>query len=453
MTNGVFVFLGPTLDVERARAILDATYLPPVRMGDVYRLVDQNRPRAIAIIDGLFDKVPSVWHKEILFALSNGVRVFGSSSMGALRAAELAAFGMEGIGDIYEAYRTGEIEDDDEVAVAHAMADGGYRVMSEALVNIKDVLRKARARGIIASATEHRLEREAKALFYAERSWPLVLKAGASKGVPSDEIARLRTFIEQTDPNLKRDDALKLLAHVAEEVAAGLHPHVPSFDFEPTIFWQKLVNTMSRPAAQTSNGSVRNEEVRRHVQVSLERDDVMRGALLLHLAELEAERLQIEIDAADLARASDRFRRRHALQARERTEAWMKENDLSLASFTRLVRREARIEALCRYYAGPVDALLVDELKRMGTFTATVEFLSEKKEILRRQGISNPTVEDVGVGLKALVDWYQDHVRPIDEDLVEHARRLRFTTPKDFIAELAGLYLIEQARAGGDGAP
>ena len=32
---------------------------------------------------------------EVLYALANGVRVFGASSMGALRAAELHAFGME----------------------------------------------------------------------------------------------------------------------------------------------------------------------------------------------------------------------------------------------------------------------------------------------------------------------------------------------------------------------
>ena len=65
----VFVFLGPTLPVAEAQEILDAPYLPPVVAGDVCALVAR-RPRAIGIIDGLFEQVPSVRYKEILYALS-----------------------------------------------------------------------------------------------------------------------------------------------------------------------------------------------------------------------------------------------------------------------------------------------------------------------------------------------------------------------------------------------
>ena len=38
-------------------------------------------------------------------------------------AAELAAFGMQGVGAIFAAYRDGALEDDDEVAVVHVRAD------------------------------------------------------------------------------------------------------------------------------------------------------------------------------------------------------------------------------------------------------------------------------------------------------------------------------------------
>src|SRR6185437_13385815 len=103
--------LGPTLPLADARAELDAVYLPPVAQGDVYR-VTRLQPDAIGIVDGYFDRVPAVWHKEILWAMSCGIPVFGSASMGALRAAELAAFGMEGVGAIFEAYRDGVIEAD-----------------------------------------------------------------------------------------------------------------------------------------------------------------------------------------------------------------------------------------------------------------------------------------------------------------------------------------------------
>ena len=46
---------------------------------------------AIGLVDGSFELTASVWHKEILYAISNGVTMLGASSMGALRASECAA--------------------------------------------------------------------------------------------------------------------------------------------------------------------------------------------------------------------------------------------------------------------------------------------------------------------------------------------------------------------------
>ena len=87
----VYVFTGPTLPPDEARNYLDAVFLPPVSQGDVYR-VALKRPDAIGIIDGYFERVPSVWHKEILWAMKQGIHVFGSASMGALRAVESAGW-------------------------------------------------------------------------------------------------------------------------------------------------------------------------------------------------------------------------------------------------------------------------------------------------------------------------------------------------------------------------
>ena len=112
----IYVFLGPTLAEEEARAELDAIYLPPVSAGDVYRLW-QRRPRAIGIVDGYFDRVPAVWHKEIMWMMEHGVHVFGTAGLGALRAAELDSFGMHSAGWVYQAFRNGTLDRDDEVAV------------------------------------------------------------------------------------------------------------------------------------------------------------------------------------------------------------------------------------------------------------------------------------------------------------------------------------------------
>ena len=116
-----YVFLGPTLAKSDARAELDVVYLPPVSAGDVYRLW-RHGPRVIGIVDGYFERVPAVWHKEIMWIMERGVHVFGGASMGALRAAELATFGMRGVGWVYQAFRDGTLDRDDEVAVKHGAA-------------------------------------------------------------------------------------------------------------------------------------------------------------------------------------------------------------------------------------------------------------------------------------------------------------------------------------------
>ena len=47
------------------------------------------RPAIIGMVDGYFEVTPTVWHKEILWAMAQGIHVYGSASIGALRAAEL----------------------------------------------------------------------------------------------------------------------------------------------------------------------------------------------------------------------------------------------------------------------------------------------------------------------------------------------------------------------------
>src|SRR5262249_29488993 len=174
--------------------LLDAVCLPPVAQGDVYRAA-ASRARAIGIIDGYFDGMPAVWHKEILWAMNQGIHVFGSASMGALRAAELHAFGMRGVGNIFAAYEAGELEDDDEVAVVHGPAAIGYPSLSEPLVNIRATLGAAERGGIISSITRARLVDSAKATFYQDRSWERLLSEPVVGRAGEDELQRLRGWL------------------------------------------------------------------------------------------------------------------------------------------------------------------------------------------------------------------------------------------------------------------
>src|SRR5260221_5039850 len=129
------------------------------------------KPRLIALIDGAFRGVAAVRHKEILWAMSQGIHVFGAASMGALRAAELAEFGMAGVGVVFEDFRSGRLEDDDEVAVDHAPAELGYVALSDAMVNIRATLLAATREGIIGDDACNAMIAVAKDTFYRQRTY------------------------------------------------------------------------------------------------------------------------------------------------------------------------------------------------------------------------------------------------------------------------------------------
>src|SRR5438046_4232079 len=133
------IFAGPSLPPRARPHIAGLEWRPPLRRGDLY-LAALRRPALIGVVDGYFETVPTVWHKEILWAMAQGIHVYGSASIGALRAAELAPFRMKGIGWIFEAFRDGILEDDDEVAVLHGPKEIGYPTVTEAMVNIRATL-------------------------------------------------------------------------------------------------------------------------------------------------------------------------------------------------------------------------------------------------------------------------------------------------------------------------
>jgi hypothetical protein len=192
-------FLGPSLPKNQAPGF---RALPPAQQGDVWRAL-RLRPSVIALIDGVFESRPSVWHHEILDALDAGVAVFGGASMGALRAAELHTFGMIGVGRIFRWYRDGDVIDDSEVALLHADAEHGYRPLTVPLVNIRwaasQTMRASDARKVVDACAR---------IFYQDRTWPRVLEH-----VPAPLHGRFRAI------DLKAEDAREVLRAASAPIA------------------------------------------------------------------------------------------------------------------------------------------------------------------------------------------------------------------------------------------
>lgn len=170
----IHVYVGPTL--SRDEPLLDAPsirVLPPVRHGELFD--DAMAPDdTVVIIDGVYHQAPALRHKEILAALSRGVRVIGAASIGALRAAELHEFGMLGVGAVFHAYVRGDIDGDDEVAVGQEPGDG-LRALTCPLVNLRHVLEIAEHEGVIGREAAVGLLEALRSVYYPQRTMAAVL--------------------------------------------------------------------------------------------------------------------------------------------------------------------------------------------------------------------------------------------------------------------------------------
>ncbi|MEH2158473.1 TfuA-like protein [Nostoc sp.] len=214
----ILIFLGPTLSVTQASQILPACYLDPVRCGDILACL-RLQPRVIAIIDGFFDRSASVWHKEILWALEAGVRVFGASSMGALRAAELEAFGMEGFGAIFAAYRDRQYIGDDEVAILHSNPQFQHQPLTDALVNIRATVQLAVDKNIIDRAIANLIISCAKRQFFTQRHLSQAVADAEVQGGDRQILAQFLEFVQNGGyVDQKQSDAIELLKHLAAMV-------------------------------------------------------------------------------------------------------------------------------------------------------------------------------------------------------------------------------------------
>jgi hypothetical protein len=216
------IFAGPSLPPSARPDDPRLVWRPPAQQGDVYRAALE-RPSAIGLIDGYFDAVPSVWHKEILWAMEQGIRVYGAASIGALRAAELADFGMIGVGRIFELYRDGTLLDDDEVALLHGPEQAGYVPLTEPMVNVRATIHQAVSAGILGLHEAPLVATAAKAQHYQTRRLPIVLADGNVGAAASWKLGGWQAVyrIDQ-----KREDACLMLTAVSAGLDEDLRDYV-----------------------------------------------------------------------------------------------------------------------------------------------------------------------------------------------------------------------------------
>src|ERR671939_511768 len=165
------IFLGPSLSHEKAKGIFaDADYRPPAKKGDFLRLAVDPNIKIVGFVDGVFlQDYPPTPIEVYQLARKEGMLLAGAASLGALRAVELEKFGMVGIGKIFQLYKSGKIDADDEVAVTFA-PESNYHLQSEAMIDIRYNLFLAYKKGVMNRHVKTALARVAKGLYFPPRT-------------------------------------------------------------------------------------------------------------------------------------------------------------------------------------------------------------------------------------------------------------------------------------------
>ena len=211
-TSKPIIFLGPSLSIEKAKKILEADYRKPAKKGDLLQLIF-NETKIVGLIDGYFlQDYPPTPIEVYNLVKKKETKVYGSSSLGALRAVELSKYGMIGVGKIFNLFRNGILDSDDEVAVTFTDYSN-YK--SEALIDIRYNLFLAQKMKVIDKEVKRIILRVSKQTYFPYRTYTDILDKCKQKYPDYRlQIEKFGEYIQSNRKSLKEDDAVLLLKRI-----------------------------------------------------------------------------------------------------------------------------------------------------------------------------------------------------------------------------------------------
>jgi hypothetical protein len=418
-------FLGPSLPAAEALRILPEVELcPPICQGDLSTVVERLHPRAVLIVDGEFSQSLSVWHKEILHALHLGIRVLGASSMGALRAAELDRFGMEGVGAIYEYYRDGWLTADADVAVLHADVGEDYRPVTWPLVNVRATVQALQDEGRLTTQDGAATVAAAEHLHFTERSQRTMARQLVAEGMAAthaDELAGLLAtgYIDQ-----KALDAIAGFEYLADldripQPVGEVPLHRAGCGFQP-LLWSDV-------AIRRSAGSLRRYQLVADVILHHQDfDGLMERAANRYLVSMLAHDMGAEVSPAEVEEQRARILTRLGLTESSLAD-WLVANDLDEPRFEALVEQEALNNRMRRWLLATRllernRRLVIEQLQLEGEYAAAADAAARRRAMADcRPTPPHPTsddeLRDLVIRQMAVSDWKprQDIAKAADD--------------------------------------
>ena len=208
------IYSGLSLKSEQVAKLLpQAVFSGPIKRRDIIQDI-KNGFQVIGIIDGEFLQNLAVSPSEISDAIRCGLKVYGSSSMGAMRAVELNKYGMIGCGRIFEYIHAQAYFKDDQLGQLFFGENSPIQTLPflDLKLGIDDLcqlkkLTKQEAALII---------REYERLHFSERSFG-ALRGRLRKNKKDDLVKKLAT-IEKKIGSSKEKDGILMLKQIKSDL-------------------------------------------------------------------------------------------------------------------------------------------------------------------------------------------------------------------------------------------
>ncbi len=346
--NATLVFTGPTLSWEAVRQFPGAMPLPPAAQGDVQLAVQTHRPKALLLVDGLeFGRGAVAWHKELLYALEQGVRVYGAGALGAQYAVDLEAYGMVGLGEVFRLYRERRIEAVDDVAAAYEQHGEIFERNSISMINLHATCVRAEAAQVANTDTLQAILAAAETIPFGQRTLSRLRQATASRGLPEGAFDAFAAFCTEHFHDLQQEDALEALRNITSST-----PPAPN-SAAPYAFSKSVVSQMAlerERLVDIDGTSCRISEIVSHAALHQPGfSAVCTHALHRSLVLLLAEEMRVVPNADEIAEEKIRFWRRLRLTTKEAQLAWQQRNQCADDVFDALMREEAALRRMRRW--------------------------------------------------------------------------------------------------------
>lgn len=436
----IVIFLGPSLSLAEAKKILpQAIFEPPAQQSDILTVVHNHRPDIIGLIDGVFEQSLSVWHKEILYALDRGIRVYGASSMGALRAAECAEFGMIGVGKVFRMFAGGELNNDDEVALVHGPKESGYYGISEPMVNIRMTFQKAREDDVIDKLTGEKLIDIAESLFFYDRKFPIIFEKALESGIEPEIIEKMKVQAADHYVDIKARDAVELLQTLSQ-LPEELPPPGKKFQFTRNHLFNSLYFRDRK--AKHKDVYISLDSIANYVAVHMpDFNRVNFNSLNRQLVLVLADILKVEVTDEQVESEKKRFLFFYKLLKPEDFADWLRRNDLLLEEFMELMKEMAVARKLHHYILTRSSwtsnkKFILDELRLIGQYEEWARKAAEQQKILD-EDLDDYYNENERVSMRQLISEHlQETPCKIDTHFSEWSNDSGFLDPHFFRIEL-----------------